>query len=51
MAYAGHAAQAFVVQAVSTLDILPSIAGQQKVILGLSQEQTGMFLKRKKKLD
>ena len=26
------------------LDVLTSVAGQQKVILGLSQKQTGMFL-------
>ena len=26
------------------LDVLTSVAGQQKVIMGLSQKQTGMFL-------
>lgn len=43
--YAGHAAQAFGrAGSEPPLDVLTSVAGQQKVILGISQKQTGMFL-------
>ena len=42
-AAAGNAAQEFGGSA-PPLDVLTSVAGQQKVILGISQKQTGMFL-------
>ena len=42
--YAGNAAQAFGAGSEPPLDVLTSVAGQQKVILGISQKQTGMFL-------
>ena len=42
---AGHAAQAFGrAGSEPPLDVLTSVAGQQKVILGISQKQSGMFL-------
>ncbi len=39
----GNAAQGFGGKN-APLDVLTSVAGQQKVIMGLSQKQNGMFL-------
>lgn len=45
LAFAGHAAQAIEhASSEPPLDVLTSVAGQQKVILGISQKQSGMFL-------
>lgn len=45
LAFAGHAAQAFGRDGKEPpLDVLTSVAGQQKVILGISPKQSGMFL-------
>lgn len=45
LAYAGHAAQGYDGgTSQPPLDVLTSVAGQRKVILGLSQKQSGMFL-------
>ena len=43
LGYAGNASQTFGGSA-PPLDVLTSVAGQQKVILGISQKQSGMFL-------
>jgi len=40
----GNAAQEFGSKNAPPLDVLTSVAGQQKVIMGLSQKQNGMFL-------
>lgn len=46
VASAGNAAQEFGGSGHGgpPLDVLTSVAGQQKVILGISQKQSGMFL-------
>ena len=44
-AHAGNASQAYDGgSGQRPLDVLTSVAGQRKVILGLSQKQSGMFL-------
>lgn len=40
----GNAAQEFGSKNAPPLDVLTSVAGQQRVIMGLSQKQNGMFL-------